>query len=140
MSDEEVTYTCCKCNKDIETTVITAIGRHYHLECFLCTGCNNPLSTRRYKQKEGMPYCSLNCKAEPPKLCGKCNKLVEGSTMKALGAVFHPNCFTCKTCGTGVAVKTFFEVGDGVFCAICYKKELDIAFEECANDVKIVRN
>lgn len=126
-------FTCAKCNKDIETTVIHACNKDYHLMCFLCTGCTNPLSTRRYKEKNGMPYCSLTCEGngdEGPRVCKKCNTQISGSCMKALGTVFHPNCFTCFGCGTGIAVKTFFEVQECAYCSICYKRQLDKAFME----------
>ena len=135
MSEEEEVFTCCRCNKDIDTTVITACDKTFHLECFLCTGCKNPMSTRRYKQKNNEPYCSMSCEAEPDRICAKCNKIVTGSCMKAVDTVFHPNCFTCMGCGTGIAVKTFFEVKDGAYCSICYKRQLDKAFQAAADDI-----
>lgn len=125
--------TCAKCNIDIESTVVEACEKAYHLECFLCTSCGNPLSTRRYKQRDGNPYCSLSCAGPPkeaPRDCAKCGKEVTGSAMKAFEPeqVFHPKCFQCCKCGCCVAVVTYYARDTDLFCSLCYKKELDIAF------------
>ena len=57
--------------------------------------------------------------------------------MKALGTVFHAKCFTCKTCDAQIAVQTFFEIEDGAYCSICYKRQLDHAFEAAGNDIML---
>jgi four and a half LIM domains protein 2 len=134
MEDDEMLFDCAVCNLKIETTTVNACNKHYHLECFLCTSCKNPLSTRRYKEALGMPYCSLSCvgaKKEQDKICEKCGQLIFGSVMKLDDPIgyFHPNCFNCSQCGICVAVKTFFSKDREVYCDICYKKELDKAFD-----------
>ena len=124
---------CAICKNLIDTTIVNACNKAYHLECFLCTSCGNPLSTRRYKEALGFPYCSLSCVGKPKeeeKICEKCGKIVTGSAMKLDDPVgyFHPNCFNCATCGICVAVRTFYSKDRDVFCSVCYKKELDKAF------------
>jgi len=128
----EELYVCYGCQKPIETTIIRACDLTYHLECFLCTNCRNPLSTRRFASKNGLPFCSTMCSEAGclDKICARCNKVVEGSVMKAHNPeqFFHPNCFLCEDCGTRVALKTFFEVENFVYCSVCYKKKLDAVF------------
>lgn len=129
---EEETYSCHVCQGVIETTIIKACDKTFHLECFLCSNCKNPLSTRRFATKNGLPYCSALCSesGSQERICGRCKKVVEGSVMKAFNPeeFFHPMCFCCEDCGERVALKTFFEVENFVYCSVCYKKKLDYVF------------
>eukprot|EP01115_Flamella_aegyptia_P012971 TRINITY_DN66745_c0_g1_i1.p1 TRINITY_DN66745_c0_g1~~TRINITY_DN66745_c0_g1_i1.p1 ORF type:complete len:150 (+),score=10.71 TRINITY_DN66745_c0_g1_i1:20-469(+) len=133
---------CNRCKNQIEYTAINVSGTQnfYCLECFLCTGCNNPLSTRRYKQKDGLPYCSLSCAGLPPEpkyYCKSCDKRIFSSKMTLEPSNddeqpvhFHPRCFNCFGCKQNLSLKTHYGIDSEVYCPECYKQQLDIVFDQ----------
>src|SRR3546814_18105397 len=51
---------CAKCNNTIIGSVIQALGKDYHDNCFVCEQCKGPLSGK-FALKGGNPYCSAEC-------------------------------------------------------------------------------
>ncbi|VDN99245.1 unnamed protein product [Rodentolepis nana] len=54
---------CAKCHKHIEGTIVTAMNKKWHSECFVCTGCHSPLAGQSFHNKDGSPYC-IKCRQE----------------------------------------------------------------------------
>lgn len=57
LEDPTNTITCHTCNGTIEGPVITALGRTYHKEHFICAHCGQELGTRNFYERDGLPYC-----------------------------------------------------------------------------------
>jgi len=104
---------CAKCGNGFPNggTIIDALGKQYHPECFVCFSCNKAFKDNKFVNVEGNPYCQPCAKDKftskainspndpydnPP--CFKCKKLCEGDTINALGHSWHPECFACTTC------------------------------------------
>ncbi|XP_054257302.1 leupaxin-like [Macrosteles quadrilineatus] len=51
---------CSACNQLIDKTIYTALDRHWHPSCFVCRRCSNPISTKEFVEKRGIPYC-IDC-------------------------------------------------------------------------------
>ncbi|KAE9967586.1 hypothetical protein EG327_011384 [Venturia inaequalis] len=68
------------------------------------------------------------------KVCGKCAQSLSGRFVRALGDMYHLECFTCKDCGTIVASK-FFTLQDGQIelplCETDYFRRLDLLCAGC---------
>lgn len=65
---------CGSCNKPIAGQVVTALGRAWHPEHFLCSGCSTTLGGSSFFEKDGAPFCP-ECYFErfSPR-CGFCNQ------------------------------------------------------------------
>lgn len=53
--EEELEY-CAKCGKELEGAVMEVLGKLYHQECFGCTDCGKPLTTKCLNV-DNLPYC-----------------------------------------------------------------------------------
>ncbi len=63
---------------------ITAMGKPWHPECFVCTICVKPLTPETYKEHSGKPYCEHDYhKLFSPK-CGGCNTPITDVSVKSL--------------------------------------------------------
>ncbi|KAF7309707.1 LIM-domain-containing protein [Mycena indigotica] len=67
--------------------------------------------------------------------CASCGKPMQGPFVRALGTVFHLNCFKCNDCGDVVASKFFpIEGGDGKQYPLCerdYFRRLNLICAKC---------
>nr|XP_018259121.1 rho GTPase activator [Kwoniella dejecticola CBS 10117]OBR81279.1 rho GTPase activator [Kwoniella dejecticola CBS 10117] len=66
--------------------------------------------------------------------CGQCGQTVHGQFVRAMGKVYHLNCFRCKDCNKVVAQKFFpVEDGDGLYplCERDYFARLDLICAKC---------
>ncbi|WVR09101.1 hypothetical protein IAU60_006163 [Kwoniella sp. DSM 27419] len=66
--------------------------------------------------------------------CGQCGNVVHGQFVRAMGKVYHLNCFRCKDCNKVVAQKFFpVEDGDGMYplCERDYFARLDLICAKC---------
>jgi LIM domain len=62
----------------------------------------------------------------PPKVqkgssrCGACEKAILGRIINAMGARWHPECFRCGVCDTGLEHISSYEHDDRPYCHLCY--------------------
>ena len=62
---------------------------------------------------------------EEPIYCAKCEEEInEGPTLTVLGRKWHPDCFTCDSCGEVLAKTPFFLDGDVPFCSACWSRNV----------------
>ncbi|WVN87796.1 uncharacterized protein L203_102991 [Cryptococcus depauperatus CBS 7841] len=67
-------------------------------------------------------------------MCGQCGQAVHGQFVRAMGKVYHLNCFRCKDCNKVVAQKFFpVEDGDGMYplCERDYFARLNLICAKC---------
>uniref|UniRef100_A0A9L0SQ47 Transforming growth factor beta 1 induced transcript 1 n=1 Tax=Equus caballus TaxID=9796 RepID=A0A9L0SQ47_HORSE len=90
---------CGSCNKPIAGQVVTALGRAWHPEHFVCGGCSLALGGSSFFEKDGAPFCP-ECYFErfSPR-CGLCNQPIRHKMVTALGTHWHPEHFCCVSCG-----------------------------------------
>ncbi|XP_058567697.1 transforming growth factor beta-1-induced transcript 1 protein isoform X4 [Neofelis nebulosa] len=90
---------CGSCNKPIAGQVVTALGRTWHPEHFICGGCSMSLGGSSFFEKDGAPFCP-ECYFErfSPR-CGLCNQPIRHKMVTALGTHWHPEHFCCVSCG-----------------------------------------
>jgi hypothetical protein len=115
---------CTGCKLPItEGRQITAMGKPWHPECFVCTICVKPLTPETYKEHSGKPYCEYDYhKLFSPK-CGGCNTpITDGKQINAMGKPWHPQCFTCTQCAKPLGPNNFFEKNGKPYCEDDYHK------------------
>ena len=61
--EEKAAAKCGQCGQACrpEQASLTALGKHYHTQCFMCTSCHRKLGEgpdRTFREKNGKPYCT----------------------------------------------------------------------------------
>ncbi|XP_032460168.1 transforming growth factor beta-1-induced transcript 1 protein isoform X1 [Phocoena sinus] len=107
---------CGSCNKPIAGQVVTALGRAWHPEHFVCGGCSTALGGSSFFEKDGAPFCP-ECYFErfSPR-CGLCNQPIRHKMVTALGTHWHPEHFCCVSCGEPFGDEGFHEREGRPYC------------------------
>nr|XP_036860303.1 transforming growth factor beta-1-induced transcript 1 protein isoform X4 [Manis javanica] len=107
---------CGSCNKPIAGQVVTALGRAWHPEHFVCGGCTTALGGSSFFEKDGAPFCP-ECYFErfSPR-CGLCNQPIRHKMVTALGTHWHPEHFCCVSCGEPIGDEGFHEREGRPYC------------------------
>jgi len=128
---------CAKCQNGFPNggTIIDALGKQYHPECFTCFSCLKPFKDNKFVNVDGNPYCPTCAKdkftsktmpivEDDNPLCCKCKKPCEGDTVNALGSSWHPECFTCATCNKQFQAGTakVLNVDGAPYCEQCGRR------------------
>ncbi|XP_022658714.1 LIM and senescent cell antigen-like-containing domain protein 1 isoform X2 [Varroa destructor] len=114
---------CGACRRPIEERVVTALGKHWHVEHFVCAKCEKPFMGHKHYEKKGLAYCETHYHQLFGNLCYTCNKVIEGDVFTALNKAWCANHFTCSLCNEKMNQKTkFYELDLKPVCKRCYEK------------------
>lgn len=69
---------CGACRRPIEERVVTALGKHWHVEHFVCAKCEKPFLGHRHYEKRGLAYCETHYHQLFGNLCFVCNQVISG--------------------------------------------------------------
>jgi paxillin len=107
---------CAYCNGPIKDRCVTAMGKNFHSEHFVCVECGKPFGPEGYHEKDGQPYCKTDYfRLFAPK-CRGCNKPVQARFLTALNSPWHPECFVCQDCSRPFNGNQFFELAGVPYC------------------------
>lgn len=81
---------CGACRRPIEERVVTALGKHWHVEHFVCAKCEKPFMGNRHYERKGLAYCETHYHELFGNLCFVCNTVIYGDG-ECLD-VFLPDC------------------------------------------------
>ncbi|XP_043289855.1 LIM and senescent cell antigen-like-containing domain protein 1 isoform X2 [Venturia canescens] len=114
---------CGACRRPIEERVVTALGKHWHVEHFVCAKCEKPFLGHRHYEKKGMAYCETHYHQLFGNLCFVCNQVIAGDVFTALNKAWCVHHFACAFCDQKMNQKTkFFEFDLKPACKKCYEK------------------
>eukprot|EP00158_Paraphelidium_tribonemae_P007451 Partr_v1_DN28252_c0_g1_i1_m75411 putative transforming growth factor beta 1 induced transcript 1 len=121
---------CATCDKAILDEVISALGKSFHADCFLCaeTNCKVLLTdSGTFFDYNGKPYCETHYHSARGSLCASCQKPITGRCITAIGKKFHPEHFVCAFCkknlGTlGSGTGSFKDHDGKPYCVNCHVK------------------
>ncbi|KAL7717143.1 Lim domain [Entamoeba marina] len=86
---------------------LNAGKRLVHERCFVCKECKRSIDGKFVWRENGFVCGECVSKAKPAQEtgngCGKCGLVVEGKIIKAMGKVWHPECFVCAKCSGKIA-------------------------------------
>jgi len=68
---------CGACRRPIEERVVTAMGKHWHIEHFACAKCEKPFLGHKHYEKNGQAYCYFHYHQLFGSLCYHCNGVIE---------------------------------------------------------------
>jgi len=113
---------CAKCDGDLFGSVVNALDKQWHADCFSCAGCNGNLKGG-FAAHEGKPFCKA-CIGKAAGLpdCRGCGTSVSGSYFSfGDDLAWHSKCFKCSTCMKVLDPNTpdFRMNGSNVLCKSC---------------------
>eukprot|EP00004_Rigifila_ramosa_P009938 TRINITY_DN2170_c0_g1_i2.p1 TRINITY_DN2170_c0_g1~~TRINITY_DN2170_c0_g1_i2.p1 ORF type:complete len:326 (-),score=32.91 TRINITY_DN2170_c0_g1_i2:34-1011(-) len=131
---------CGVCGREIMATQrsTAALNQKFHSGCLTCRDCSAALiDTVAFHN--GKPVCqachakatrgkSASSSADTSSACAGCKGILSSveTTVKALDAAWHPNCFTCCECKTVLSASAPFAINQGKpFCNACRDKKIE---------------
>ncbi|KAJ8266778.1 hypothetical protein GJAV_G00134600 [Gymnothorax javanicus] len=133
---------CDSCGDFITGEVVSALGRTYHPNCFVCSVCRKqfPIGDRvTFNGKQCVcQHCSQSIassrepvKVHGPSQCAGCKEEIKhGQSLLALERQWHVSCFKCQTCNTVLTAEYISK--DGVpYCEADYHAQFGIRCETC---------
>ncbi|WKY02840.1 hypothetical protein Q1695_016268 [Nippostrongylus brasiliensis] len=111
---------CNGCQNPITSNFITALGTHWHPECFVCQMCGSSFGGGTFFDDGGHPLCETHYHERRGSLCHECRAPISGRCVTAIGRKFHPEHFRCSYCSRQLTKGTFKEVDRRPFCHKCY--------------------
>ncbi|XP_010879643.1 paxillin isoform X1 [Esox lucius] len=126
---------CGACNKPIVGQVVTAMGRTWHPEHFVCTHCQEEIGSRNFFERDGAPYCEKDYHNLFSPRCSYCNGPILDKVVTALDRNWHPEHFFCAQCGAFFGPEGFHEK-DGK--AYCRKDYFDMFAPKCGGCARAI--
>eukprot|EP01097_Dermamoeba_algensis_P005551 TRINITY_DN3525_c0_g8_i1.p1 TRINITY_DN3525_c0_g8~~TRINITY_DN3525_c0_g8_i1.p1 ORF type:complete len:303 (+),score=76.24 TRINITY_DN3525_c0_g8_i1:57-965(+) len=88
---------CSKCGKPCPGKSMTAGGKHFHYECFICQHCRKNCMSG-YVEKDGYVYCQEDYVALFSLKCTGCLQAITNDHIVAEDRNWHKKCFVCHKC------------------------------------------
>ncbi|XP_020801074.1 PDZ and LIM domain protein Zasp isoform X8 [Drosophila serrata] len=109
---------CNSCNVQIRGPFITALGKIWCPDHFICVNgnCRRPLQDIGFVEEKGDLYCEYCFEKYLAPTCSKCAGKIKGDCLNAIGKHFHPECFTCGQCGKIFGNTPFFLEDGNAYC------------------------
>ncbi|XP_056448692.1 uncharacterized protein pxnb isoform X1 [Gadus chalcogrammus] len=126
---------CGACSKPIVGQVVTAMGRTWHPEHFVCTHCQEEIGSRNFFERDGQPYCEKDYHNLFSPRCYYCNGPILDKVVTALDRTWHPEHFFCAQCGSFFGPEGFHEK-DGK--AYCRKDYFDMFAPKCGGCARAI--
>ncbi|XP_070362401.1 actin-binding LIM protein 2 isoform X15 [Equus asinus] len=134
---------CFSCDQFIEGEVVSALGKTYHPDCFVCAVCRLPFPPGDRVTFNGKECVCQKCSLPPAVAgssaplsqglwsCGGCGtEIKNGQSLVALDKHWHLGCFKCKTCGKQLNAEYISK--DGLpYCEADYHSEFGIRCDGC---------
>ncbi|XP_075389442.1 paxillin isoform X3 [Tenrec ecaudatus] len=126
---------CGACKKPIAGQVVTAMGKTWHPEHFVCTHCQEEIGSRNFFERDGQPYCEKDYHNLFSPRCCYCNGPILDKVVTALDRTWHPEHFFCAQCGAFFGPEGFHEK-DGK--AYCRKDYFDMFAPKCGGCARAI--
>ncbi|XP_015258092.1 PREDICTED: PDZ and LIM domain protein 5-like isoform X1 [Cyprinodon variegatus] len=110
--------TCASCNQKILGEVMNALKQTWHVSCFVCAACHQPIRGNTFHMEDGQPYCERDYYTLFGTNCHGCDFPIEAGDkfLEALGFTWHDTCFVCAVCSTSLEGQPFFSKKDKPLC------------------------
>ncbi|XP_071664644.1 actin-binding LIM protein 2 isoform X9 [Patagioenas fasciata] len=133
---------CFSCDEFIEGEVVSALGKTYHPDCFVCAVCRLPFPAGDRVTFNGKECICQKCSLPPSsstssfpvqnlRNCGGCgSEIKNGQSLVALDKHWHLGCFKCNTCGKQLNAEYISK--DGIpYCEMDYHAKFGIRCDNC---------
>ncbi|KAI8904732.1 hypothetical protein EDD86DRAFT_229820 [Gorgonomyces haynaldii] len=119
-----MSQTCFGCRRPITGRSISALGKIYHPDHFVCFKCELPFHGNPYYEYKGKPYDELHYKEAIGALCPYCWQPATGVVISALASKYCGNHFMCMGCFTNLSDEKseFVDWDNKPFCRGCFDR------------------
>jgi len=109
---------CGKCGNAIVGEVVNAMKDTFHMNCFLCVQCHQPIGTGSFHIEDGKVYCPKDWQQMFQTKCYGCQFPIEPGDrwVEALNENWHSECFNCSTCQCNLEGQPFFAKQGKPYC------------------------
>ncbi|XP_043530360.1 PDZ and LIM domain protein 5a isoform X11 [Chiloscyllium plagiosum] len=109
---------CARCQRKILGEIINALKQTWHVNCFVCVACKQPIRNNIFHMEDGDPYCEKDYYNLFGTSCHGCDFPIEAGDkfLQALGHTWHDTCFVCAVCCVNLEGQTFFSKKDKLLC------------------------
>lgn len=113
---------CGACRRPIEDRVVTALGKHWHVEHFVCAFCERPFLGTRHYERKGLAYCETHYHQLFGNLDFITNEVIDDVCVMALNKTYKPENFRCWHCEAPMSDRDkFFDVDGMPLCKRSYE-------------------
>ncbi|KAM9305049.1 transforming growth factor beta-1-induced transcript 1 protein [Gastrophryne carolinensis] len=127
---------CHSCQRPIAGQVVTALGRVWHPEHFVCTHCKSLIGSTNFFEKDGRPYCEKDYFELHAPRCAMCDVPILQNLVTALGRTWHPEHFCCIACRKPIGEEGFHEKEGAPYCSDDYFRLFGAVCAGCSEAVK----
>jgi paxillin len=113
---------CAHCDEPILDRCVTALGKKWHMDHFICTQCLSPFPDGSFYERDSRPFCERCFSSAFAPRCGGCNQPIQGPCINALGQAWHPEHFVCQYCQKAFT-GSFFDFGGKPYCDLHYHQQ-----------------
>jgi len=125
---------CAHCDQPITDRCITALGKKWHPEHFICCTCLQPL-TSGFLEREGKPFCERCFYTAFSFKCAGCGQPIRGQYINAMGSKWHPEHFSCFYCHKSFNGGAYFEYQGKPYCEMHYHQMTGAICAGCGQPV-----
>ncbi|KAG0236037.1 hypothetical protein BGW42_004145 [Actinomortierella wolfii] len=126
----ESNFLCAGCDEPISGMMVTAMGKRWHVDHFICVECGQNLEHVQFFQRDGHPYCHYDYHEKFSPRCAHCDTAIENECLTALGKDWHPDHFFCRACGDPFGEDGYMIHEDRPYCE---KDYLNLFAPKCAS-------
>ncbi|XP_040053753.2 PDZ and LIM domain protein 5b isoform X1 [Gasterosteus aculeatus] len=110
--------TCARCQQKVLGEVMNALKQTWHVSCFVCVACKQPIRGNTFHMEDGQPYCEKDYYQLFGASCHGCDFPIEAGDkfLDALGFTWHDTCFVCAVCSASLQGQAFFSKKDKALC------------------------
>jgi len=125
---------CAKCKENIigHENGCKALGALYHVNCFVCQKCRDPLVKKPFYHTDGLTYCEKDY-LDTLEKCDVCEEHIKERILRAVDKQYHPECFKCTDCTNCLdGVPFTLDATNNVLCVQCYNKKFAYTCASCS--------
>jgi len=128
---------CGHCDEVIKGQYISALGKSWHPDHFVCTECAKPFEGNQFHKHNDRPYCEKHFNELFAEACARCGQKIEGQVFEALDKKYHLDCFTCSVGDHQIGEGVNFHVHDEkIYCPQHFE---ELFLQRCAGCGSIVK-
>jgi hypothetical protein len=127
---------CAFCSEPIKGQYISALGKTWHQNHFVCAECHKPFDSDHFKKKDQNPYHAECYEKLFTVLCEKCSLPIKDKTLTTQNHHYHPSCFTCAVDDAIIPETQPFHIrNDKLYCDLHFRSNFIKICTSCKKDI-----
>jgi hypothetical protein len=111
---------CARCGKPCKGRSVTALGKVWHPDHFMCHICSVVLVESNFLSNDELPYCQTHYIQLFGDVCAYCKEPITKNAIKFLEKAYHEDHFFCGQCQVPLKSGKFTAWDSKAICLGCY--------------------